>query len=232
MTGVLGGITSAVTNAIASHGVYAVFGLMALDAVLPLGSELIMVFAGVLAAGAAGGAYVTVFGGRVPFGPESYALLVVAGTLGTLVGALAGYAIGALGGGALTDRRLRWLRVSPDTLERAQRWFARYGALGLLVGRMTPVVRSFISIPAGVFRSPLGVYIVFTLLGSLAWCLAFAGIGWSLAGAWQSFHHAFRYADYAAAAIVAGALLAAVAAHRRQRRRQPADADAQLRVEG
>jgi membrane protein DedA with SNARE-associated domain len=217
MTGqVLASLTSQITGGIAGHGVYAVFALMALDAVLPIGSELIMLYAGVLAAGAVGGGHVSVLGAQVPAGAESYAALVVAGTLGTLAGALVGYAIGAFGGAAVTERRFRWLRVTPETMERAQRWFDRYGELGLLLGRMTPVVRSFISIPAGVVRSPRGVYVVATVLGGLVWCLAFAGIGWSLAGAWQSFHHAFRYADYAAAAIVAGALLAAVAVHRRQ----------------
>jgi membrane protein DedA with SNARE-associated domain len=78
-----------------------------------------------------------------------------------------------------------------------------------------PVVRSLISIPAGVWRTPLGLYTVLTLLGSLVWCLAFAGLGWSLAGAWESFHRDFRYADYAAVgAIVA---LAVVSAVRRRR---------------
>jgi membrane protein DedA with SNARE-associated domain len=233
MTGiVLAGITSAITGGIASHGAYAVFLLMAFDAVLPVGSELVMLYAGVLAAGAVGGGHISVFGSQVPFGAESYALLVAAGTLGTLTGALVGYAIGAIGGGALTDRRFRWLRVTPATMERAQHWFERYGELALLLGRMTPVVRSFISIPAGVIRSPLGVYVLATLLGSLVWCLAFAGVGWSLAGAWQSFHHAFRYADYAAAAILAGVLLAAAVAHRRRHgSRHAGEASAALRVE-
>jgi membrane protein DedA with SNARE-associated domain len=62
------------------------------------------------------------------------------------------------------------------------------------------VVRSFISIPAGVLGTPLASYAVLTLAGSLIWCLGFAGVGWALGGSWTSFHHSFRYADYAALA--------------------------------
>jgi membrane protein DedA with SNARE-associated domain len=84
-------------------------------------------------------------------------------------------------------------------------------------GRVTPVVRSFISIPAGVLDSPLGPYTVLTLLGSLLWCFAFAGVGWAVGGSWESFHHSFRYADYAVvAALIAAAGLMLL--HRRRRR--------------
>ena len=65
----------------------------------------------------------------------------------------------------------------------------------MLLGRLTPVVRSFISIPAGVFEAPLGRYTVLTLIGSAVWCFVFAGIGWAAGASWESFHSAFRYAD-------------------------------------
>jgi membrane protein DedA with SNARE-associated domain len=217
---VLATITSQVTSAIAHHGAYAVFMLMALDTVVPLGGELIMLYAGVLAAGAAG-AHVSVFGVQASLGADSYALLVVAGTLGSLAGALAAYELGAWGGRALIDDRRRWPHVSPERFERAQAWFERHGRSALFVGRITPVVRSFISIPAGVLRTGLGVYTVSTLLGSLVWCSAFAGAGWALAASWQSVHNGFRYADYAAVIAAATLTAAAVISRRRVSRVRP-----------
>jgi membrane protein DedA with SNARE-associated domain len=75
----------------------------------------------------------------------------------------------------------------------------------VLLGRLTPVVRSFVSIPAGIFRVPLPRYTVLTLIGSAVWCFAFAGAGWAAGASWESFHSGFRYADVAVAAFVLGA---------------------------
>src|SRR5919108_1656178 len=119
-------LTTQLTSPIVHHGAYAVFAFMALDAVLPLAGELTMLFAGVLAAGVIG-VHPTVLGAHVPFGAESYAVLVAAGTLGTLAGALAGYGIGARGGRALIDDRGRWPRVSPGAFDRAHDWLQRHG---------------------------------------------------------------------------------------------------------
>jgi membrane protein DedA with SNARE-associated domain len=215
---VLATLTSQLTSGIAQHGAYAVFAIMALDSLLPLGSEVAMLYAGVVAGGAAG-SHVTVVGAQVPFGAESFALLVVAGTLGTLAGALAGYAIGARGGHVLIDDRRRWPHVSPEAFERAREWLERHGRAALFLGRLTPVVRSFISIPAGVLRLGLGVYSVWTLLGSLVWCSAFAAAGWAVAASWQNVHHGFRYVDYAAVALTV-TLLAAAMIHRRSAARR------------
>jgi membrane protein DedA with SNARE-associated domain len=208
-------ISHDITSAIANHGVYAVFILMALDAMLPLGSELIMLYAGVLAAGAAGAAQLGVLGSHVPFGLDSYLVLVAAGTLGTLVGAIAGYALGAWAARGGADTRPRWLPVSDAGFARAHSWFQAHRRSAVLLGRVTPVMRSVVSIPAGVLRIPFRPYVLWTLPGALLWCLAFAGAGWALAGAWQSFHHGFRYADYAVVAIAA-VLLAVFVARRRR----------------
>src|SRR3954471_6301912 len=116
-------MTHDITSAIANQGVYAVFILMALDAVLPLGGELTMLYAGVLAAGAAGAAQLGVLGSHVPFGIDSYLVLVAAGTLGTIVGAMAGYALGAWVRRTDADTRPRWLPVSDEGFARAQSWF-------------------------------------------------------------------------------------------------------------
>jgi membrane protein DedA with SNARE-associated domain len=215
---VVAGVTAQITTSIAHHGGYAIFLLMALDALLPVGGELIMLYAGVLAAGAVAGQQATVFGVSLAAGAESYAILSLAGTLGYLAGSLIGWRIGVAGGRTLIERHGRWLHIGPHTFLRAELWFERFGPQAVFLGRITPVVRSFISIPAGVFGSPLAPYTILTLLGSLIWCFGFAGAGWALGDRWESFHHDFRYADYAAVAVVI-LLIAAAGFHRRRRGR-------------
>jgi membrane protein DedA with SNARE-associated domain len=206
---VVASLTSQLTHWIAQQGAYAVFGLMAVDALLPVGGELIMLYAGVVAAGAVAGQTATLFGANLHQGIESYLVLALAGSLGYLAGAIAGWVIGVRGGRPFVEKYGRLLHLGPATLDRAERWFARRGRSAVFLGRITPVVRSFISIPAGVLGSPFPSYVVLTLLGSLIWCFAFAGAGWALGGSWESFHSSFRYADYAAVAavLVAGAVL-------------------------
>jgi membrane protein DedA with SNARE-associated domain len=161
-----------------------------------------MLYAGVVAAGAVAGQSATLFGAHLHAGLESYVVLALAGSLGYLAGAIAGWMIGRRGGRPLIERHGRLLHLGPATLDRAERWFARHGASAVFLGRITPVVRSFISIPAGILGSPLPSYIVLTLLGSALWCFGFAAVGWALGGSWDSFHSSFRYADYAAVAAV------------------------------
>ena len=208
-------LTSQLTTWIAQHGVYAVFVLMALDALVPLGGELIMLYAGVLAAGAIAGESATVLGLHPATGLESYLVLSLFGTLGSLAGSLLGWTIGARGGRALIDRHGSQLHLGPRRFARAEEWFARYGARAVLVGRLTPVVRSFISIPAGVLGIRLGTYVALTLLASLLWCFGFAAAGWAAGGAWETIHHDLRYADYAAVAAVL-VLIAGTILHRRR----------------
>jgi membrane protein DedA with SNARE-associated domain len=213
-------LTSQFTSWIGHHGAYAVFALMALDALLPVGGELIMLYAGALGAGAIAEQHATLFGAQLAAGAESYVLLSLAGTIGYLLGSLIGWAIGARGGRTLIERHGRWLHVSPHTFERAEEWFEKFGNRAVLLGRITPVVRSFISIPAGALGSPLALYTALTLVGSAIWCFGFAAAGWVLGGTWATVHHDFRYADYAA--VLALTVLASAAVLRRwqQRRRE------------
>jgi membrane protein DedA with SNARE-associated domain len=195
-------LTSQLTTSIAHHGVYAVFTLMALDALLPVGGELIMLYAGVLAAGAIAGQHATLLGVHPAFGAESYIVLALAGALGYLAGSLIGWAIGARGGRALIERHGTRLHLGPQRFARAEEWFARYGARAVFIGRLTPLVRSFISIPAGVLRIPLGRYTALTLVASCIWCFGFAAAGWAAGGAWEATHHSLSYASYAAVAAL------------------------------
>ncbi len=216
-------ITGSVTRWIGDAGIYAVFGLMLADAVLPAASEVVMVYGGAVAAGAFAGQGVTLLGWQLGHGLPAYLGVSLAGTLGYLLGSLAGWAIGDYGGRPLLDRHGRWLHLDAERLDRAERWFDRWGDWAVLVGRVTPVVRSFISIPAGVFRAPLGRYAGLTAAGSAAWCFALAGVGWAVGASWERVHRDFRYADYAVVgAIVLAA--AAVAWRLAQRRRAGAAA--------
>jgi membrane protein DedA with SNARE-associated domain len=201
----LASVSASFTSQVAHHGVYAVFGLMAIDAVFPALSELVMLYAGAVAAGAFSAAHgLTLFGSRIGFGAGAFVALALAGTLGYLAGALVGWAIGLYGGRPLLERHGRWFHLSPATLDRAEAWFARWGNLAVLLGRVTPVIRSFVSIPAGIFEMPLAPYTVLTLIGSAVWAFAFAGAGYGLGASYRGFDRSFHYAEYA---IVAGVVL-------------------------
>jgi membrane protein DedA with SNARE-associated domain len=204
---VLASISSSFTSQVASHGAYAVFGLMAIDALFPAFSELVMLYAGAVGAGAFAAAHhVSLFGLKIHFGAVSFVVMALSGTLGYLVGAMIGYVIGRIGGRVLLEEHGSWFHVTPERFDRAERWFARWGNWGVLVGRITPVIRSFVSYPAGALEMPLGPYTVLTLVGSAVWAFAIAGIGYALGASYHRFDHGFKYAEYA---VVAGVVVAA-----------------------
>lgn len=201
----LASISSSFTSQVASHGVYAVFLLMLVDAVFPAASELVMLYAGAVAAGVLANAHhVSIFGAKLGYGIGAFIAMALAGTLGYFAGALLGWAIGRYGGRPLLERRGRWFHLSPEKLDRAERWFEKWGNFGVFVGRVTPVIRSFVSIPAGVFEMPLAPYSLYTLVGSSVWAFSIAGFGYGLGSSYERFHHDFRYVEYA---VVAGVLV-------------------------
>ncbi len=195
-------LTHALTSVVGDYGFYAVFGLMLVDAVLPAASEPVMVYGGALAAGAFEDQEVTLGGAVFEPGLPAYLAIALAGTIGYTIGSVAGWAIGVYGGRPLVERYGRLLHLDEEKLERAERWFERYGDAAVFLGRITPVVRSFVAVPAGIVRMPLGRYTLLTLLGSAVWCFGLAGAGWALGANWERFHEAFRYVDYAAVAAV------------------------------
>jgi membrane protein DedA with SNARE-associated domain len=201
------------TAILANHGVLAVFVLMAIDAVFPAFSELVMLYGGALASGALTHR-LDVFGSRTT-GTGAYVAIALAGTIGYLLGSLVGWAIGFYGGRPFLERRGRWFHLNAARLERAERWFQRWEDWAVFVGRLTPVARSFVSIPAGVFEARLGRYTVLTAIGSAIWCFAWAGAGWGLGASWQGVDHGFKYVDYA---VVAGIVLVAAYLVLRRRR--------------
>ena len=183
----LASVTGSVTSFVGDHGVYAVFVLMLLSAVIPAASEVVMLYAGAVATGAFADAQVVLFGHEIPSGGWAYLAMSVAGVVGCFFGALAGWAIGVFGGRPLLERHGRWLHVTPAKLDRAEGWFDRYGGWTVAVG----------------LSVPFGRYTLLTIPGSALWCFAFAGIGWAVGKSYKNFHHAFDYVDVI---VVAGAL--------------------------
>jgi membrane protein DedA with SNARE-associated domain len=201
----LASVSGSFTTQVSHHGVYAVVGLLALGALLPVGSELVALVGGALAAGVFSGDGISVLGAHVGSGAGAYVAIAVAATVGYLAGALVGWALGRFGGRELLERHGRWLHVTPERLDRADAWFRRWDRPGVLIGSMTPVVRSFVAIPAGIFEMPLPSFLGLALVGSAIWSFTFVGIGYALGASYKSFEHDFRYVEYA---IVAGILAA------------------------
>jgi membrane protein DedA with SNARE-associated domain len=199
-------LTSAVTSFVGDHGVYAVFLLMLVDAVFPAASELVMVSAGALAAGAFSTHGVNLFGAHVGTPFWIFFFVSVAGTVGYVVGSLLGWGIGAYAGRPFLEERGRVFHLTPEKLDRAERWFDRHGNAAVLIGRLTPVVRSFVSIPAGVARMRLDLYTLLTAIGSAIWCFALAGVGWGLGTSYKRFHHDFEYVEIALVILIVAAI--------------------------
>ena len=186
---VLNPVVEAATEFISSAGLPAVFLLMALEsACIPIPSEAIMLFAGF----AASKGELTLVG------------IVAAGVLGNLVGSLIGYAIGYFGRTDLLERH-RLFHVSPERLRQAEGWFQRNGDATVFFSRMLPIVRTFVSVPAGVAKMPVGRFALLTTLGSIPWVLALALVGEAVGANWENWRHNLGYLDYVvAAAIIAG----------------------------
>jgi len=201
---VLSELSDAVTSVVGDYGLYAVFWLMFVDAVLPAASELVMVYGGALAAGAFANQDVTLFGRTIDEGWPAYLAVVLAGTIGYTLGSMMGWAIGFYGGRPYLERHGRWLHLNAAKLDRAERWFERWEDWAVFLGRLTPVVRSFVSVPSGVFEVPFARYTILTFLGSTIWCALFAGAGFAAGESWEEFHHAFRYVEYVVAAAILG----------------------------
>jgi membrane protein DedA with SNARE-associated domain len=205
-------ITQTVSDGVSAHGVAGVFVLMALDALLPVGGELVMVVAGAIAAGTLAGTP-TLFGWHIGLGAQSYLVLSLSGVAGTLVGAIAGWLIGARFGHDVLERHGRLVHLGPGRLHRAEAWFERHGAWAVLLGRLTPLVRSFISIPAGLFGEPPGRYMALTTIAAAIWCFGFAGLGWALGSHYGSVDHVTHVFE---AAVIAALIAIVVILWRRR----------------
>jgi membrane protein DedA with SNARE-associated domain len=182
-------IVDVATEFIGSAGVAAVFLLMALEsACIPIPSEAIMLFAGF----------------SVSNGELTLVGVVLAGVLGNLAGSWIAYAVGYYGRLDLLEKN-RLIHVNPRHLKLADDWFERYGAATVFFSRMLPIVRTFISLPAGVARMPFWRFTAYTLAGCIPWVLGLALIGEAVGANWEDWRHKLGYLDYLVlAAIVAG----------------------------
>jgi membrane protein DedA with SNARE-associated domain len=192
---------------IASYGYAAVFLLMAAEsACIPVPSELIMTFGGALAAGA------------VPGTGLSLAGVVIAGLAGNVADGYAAWAVGRYGGQPALRRWGRRLRPREHDLDWATRWFDRHGPEAVLVGRLVPVVRTFISLPAGIARMDPVLFGACTTIGCIPWTAGLAVAGYAVGPGWQSIASAFHGPTYIIAAVVVLALAIAAWRHARRRR--------------
>ena len=193
-------------------GLPGVFALMALgSACIPIPSEVVMLFAGFAVANPGQSAshhHMTMLG------------IIVAGLLGTMVGSWVTYGIGRGGRLELLERHGGKLHVGPAPIERADRWFQRYGEPTVLFGRLVPVVRAFVSLPAGVAKMPLGRFTVLSLIGTTPWVVGLAYIGKALGSEWTNARKYFEYVDYAILIIIIVGI--AYLIFRRVRRADPA----------
>ncbi len=134
--------------------------------------------------------------------PWNLVLTVAFATAGSLVGALVGYAIGAWGGRPLLDRWGRYVGIGAEDLDRADAWFVRWGSWAVFLGRMVPLVRTFVSYPAGIARMPLGKFIVFSTLGSLIWNVALIVAGFVVGENYEQIAAALKPYEYVIYAVV------------------------------
>lgn len=177
------------TNVIGDLGLPGIFGLMLLDsACIPTSSEAIMLFAGF----------------EVSDGRFTMLEIIVAGVAGNLVGSWIAYGVGYFGRVELLEKHGKWILIKPHHIEWADQWFARHGSATVFFGRMIPVVRTFISLPAGVARMPFWRFTWMTLLGCIPWVAAFAIAGNALGDNWEDLQSKLHYVDYLVAAAILG----------------------------
>jgi membrane protein DedA with SNARE-associated domain len=208
------------TTFVGNHGLFAVFVLMFIAAILPAASELTMVYGGALASGALSG-HIAHF----QHGFHAYLAVVATGVIGNIVGAAAGWAVGYYGGQPLLERHGRWLHATPQRLARAERWFERFGTVAVPLGFATPLVRSFVALPAGVLEWPLRRLLPLAALGSTVFCAGVAGIGWAVGSNWSKASHDLRYLDYVIVAAVVASVAYLLLRLRRTATIAPADDD-------
>lgn len=172
-----------VTTTIGDYGLLAIFVLMLLEsACVPIPSEVTMLFGGALTA--------TAFAGE---GSElGFWAVVIVGTAGNLIGSWLAYWAGDYGGRPLIDRFGRYLLIRPHEVDKAHAWFEHRGEVTVFVSRLLPVVRTFISLPAGVAEMPFVRFTFYTVLGCLPWCLALTWLGATLGDNWTAVEEILR----------------------------------------
>lgn len=190
----------------AEHGYLAVFVLMLLEsACIPIPSEVTMLFGGFLAS------------------PENttnavqlnFLAVALAGVAGNLVGSWIAYGAGrALGRGPF-DRYGKYVGIRSHDIDKAERWWGKHGTKTVFFSRMLPVIRTFISLPAGIEKMPLGRFTVYTTVGCVPWVFALTGLGYALGQSWDKILGPFKVVSYTIVALIVVAVIAYLIRRRR-----------------
>jgi membrane protein DedA with SNARE-associated domain len=199
---------------ITDYGYLAIFVLMlAESACIPVPSELIMTFGGALAAGSVPGTQLNLAG------------VILAGTAGNVAGSYVAWAAGRYGAEPALRRLIRGRRfgIREHDIDRGIAWFDRHGGKAVLIGRVLPVVRTFISLPAGIAEMPALRFGVYTTIGCIPWTTALAVAGYAVGRNWESIVNAFHGPTYLVAAVVAVALAVLAWRYVRNRNRRTGD---------
>ena len=176
---------------IADHSYVAIFAACVISSLgIPIGSEIAIGYGGALASGALGAPHLHL----------GYVILVA--VAGELVGSCLGYAVGRFGGRPLVDRLGKWVLLTHRDLDRAEQWFSERGEPFVLVGRLIPLMRSFVSLAAGLGEMTVGKFLAFTVIGSAIFTSALAGAGDALGSSWHHVVKDFSYAGYVALGLV------------------------------
>lgn len=186
-------MTEALTNFlisfISSTGYWGVFILMGIGtAAIPIPSEVVMVFAGAQAV--------------LEPGTLNYWLIILAGTIGTMIGAYLTYWLGLYGGRPLVEKYGKYILISHNDLGRAERFFQKYGEITVLFGRLIPFFRAYVSFPAGIVKMPFGRFSAYSVIGSFVWAWFLTWLGIRLGSNWQLVQFYFRKFDILIIAIL------------------------------
>jgi membrane protein DedA with SNARE-associated domain len=180
-----------VTHFLITWGYLAVFVLSFISSMgLPVGAELAIIGGGALASGQVSTDH-----------PLNLALVIVIATVAEVLGSLAGYLIGAYGGRPLVDKLGKYVLLTHKDLDRAEAWFDRRGEPLVLFGRFVPLLRSFVSLAAGLGEMAVAKFTLYTLIGCAIWCAALTSVGYSLGATYNHVVKDFSYAGYALAAL-------------------------------
>lgn len=192
ITHILELITSLIVSFISSLGYLGIIICMAIEsACVPLPSEIIMPFSGFL-----------VYTGRF-----NIWLVSLAGAFGCVVGSAIAYWAGMVGGRPFVEKYGKYILISHHDLDLADRWFLKYGNFAVFFSRLLPIVRTFISLPAGIARVNFPKFITYTFLGSLPWCYALALFGFKLGENWKSIKYYFHQFDVAVGVVIIAAAI-------------------------
>ncbi|MGI0087532.1 MAG: DedA family protein [Nitrosotalea sp.] len=200
---ILGNLTNFIIQTISNSGYIGIFFLMVAEsALIPIPSEVIMPFSGYL----------------VSTGKFNVILVIIAGSIGNLVGALIAYFVGSYLGRGFVLKYGKYVLLKKSHLELAESYFKKYGDRSTFISRLLPAIRTYVSLPAGVAKMNLKKFAVFTLIGSIIWNTALTYIGIKLGEEWNNIR---KYSDYFDAIVVIVVIVAIIAYWRKRKSTQP-----------